>query len=372
MRYPCRISGGATYILTPPNVELDSATQFTIALNAIDQINIAGLLNRDGTSSVSGNTYNIAASVDWNPAVSGNPDLTGNGVTVSNVQTPAITSATYDASSGALVVTGTGFLQASGAANDIDTSKLMLTGQGGAIYTLTSPDVEITSGTAFTITLSATDKTAVNRLLNKAGTASSDATIYNLAAAEDWARGADAAVTIADTSGNGITVSNPATPGGSGSHTNILIDGATTTTTTQPDGIVIITVSTIQSSRRDDPDSLFRDHADIPVAKDAKGNPLLTVSLPTGTGLTVAEWPQVASPVQLETSVIAALAQIGDLSSGTANGLTAAAKVFLAQCRTAIRSTLKPLHRTFLVTSRHRCRLLSAAQRLRAQPTTCW
>ena len=37
-------------------------------------------------------------------------DTTGNGITTSNVAVPAITSATYDASTGALVVTGTGFL----------------------------------------------------------------------------------------------------------------------------------------------------------------------------------------------------------------------------------------------------------------------
>ena len=33
-------------------------------------------------------------------------DLTGNGITVSNVATPSSTSATYNASTGALVVTG--------------------------------------------------------------------------------------------------------------------------------------------------------------------------------------------------------------------------------------------------------------------------
>ncbi|PXW89705.1 hypothetical protein C8R34_104107 [Nitrosomonas sp. Nm84] len=327
--------GGGTYTLTDSaNVEIASGTAFTITLSTADKDAVNQIVNKNGTSATSGTTYNLTAAEDWAAGADSAvviADTTGNGITVSNVVAPAITSATYDASNGALVVTGTGFLQASGAANDIDTSKLTLTGQGGATYTLTSPDVEITSGTAFTITLNATDKTAVNHLLNKAGTASSDATAYNLAAAEDWARGADAAVTIADTSGNGITVSNPATPGGGGSHTNVIIDGAAATMTTQPDGTVVIVVSTIQSSRQDDPASLFRDRADIPVAKDAKGNSLLTVSLPTGTGLTAAERPQAASPTQAETSVIAVLTQIGGLSSDTANGLTTAARAFLAQ-----------------------------------------
>jgi hypothetical protein len=82
-------------------------------------------------------------------------------------------------------------LKASGAANDIDASKFTFTGEGGSTYTLTdSADVEITSGTAFTITLSATDKAAVNQFINKNGTSSASGTTYNLAAAEDWAAGA--------------------------------------------------------------------------------------------------------------------------------------------------------------------------------------
>lgn len=114
--------GGATYTLTSSNVELDSATQFTVALNAADQLNVEGLLNKDGTSSVGGTVYNIAAAADWNPALSGNADLTGNGVTVSNVQTPTITSATYDINTGTFIVTGSDLVKASGAANDIDAS----------------------------------------------------------------------------------------------------------------------------------------------------------------------------------------------------------------------------------------------------------
>src|SRR5690606_15370094 len=99
---------------------------------------------------------------------------------------------------GVLTVTGTGFLKFAGANNDIDASLFTLTGLGGGTYTLTdTTDVDITSATVFTLTLSATDKTAVNALLNTNGTAASDATAYNLAAAEDWAVGVDAAATVA-------------------------------------------------------------------------------------------------------------------------------------------------------------------------------
>ena len=204
--------GGATYTLTSANVEIDSATQFTVALNAADQINVEGLLNKNGTSSVGGTTFNIAAAADWNVANTGNADLTGNGITVSNVQTPTITSSTYDASTGTLVVTGTNLVKADGATNDITANKLTFTGEGGATYTLTdTSNVEITSGTAFTITLSATDKAAINQMLNKNGTTSTGNTTYNLAAADDW----NTVITngdISDATGNGITVSNVAVP----------------------------------------------------------------------------------------------------------------------------------------------------------------
>ena len=205
--------GGATYTLTTSNVEIDSTTQFSVTLNATDQINVAGLLNKNGTSSTDGVTYNIAAADNWSRELSGHADTTGNGITVSNVQIPAITSATYNASTGTLTVTGSNLVNASGAANDIIASKFTFTGEGGSTYTLTdSANVEITSGTAFTITLSTTDKAAVNQIVNKNGTSSTGGTTYNLAAAEDWAAGADSAIVVADTTGNGMTVSNVAAP----------------------------------------------------------------------------------------------------------------------------------------------------------------
>lgn len=76
---------GATYTHTSPNVEITSDTQFTVTLNAVDQLHVEGLLNKDGTDAVDTTPYNIAAAADWNPIQSGHADLTGNGVTVSNV-----------------------------------------------------------------------------------------------------------------------------------------------------------------------------------------------------------------------------------------------------------------------------------------------
>jgi hypothetical protein len=131
----------------------------------------------------------------------------GNACSIPVPSNPTITSATYDASTGTLVVTGTNFVANTGATNDVDASLLTFTGEGGATYTLTSADVEIDSATQFTITLNATDKAALLAILNKNGTSSDDSTTYNIAAAEDWMPGAPAADTIADLTGNGVTVS---------------------------------------------------------------------------------------------------------------------------------------------------------------------
>ncbi len=124
-----------------------------------------------------------------------------------------MTSATYNASTGVLVVTGTNLKKLNGADNEIIANKFTLRGEGGTTYTLTdTANVEISSGTSFTLSLSATDKAGANLILNKNGTLSTDISTYNLAAAEDWNAGADAAVTIADTTGNGVAVSNVAVP----------------------------------------------------------------------------------------------------------------------------------------------------------------
>ena len=208
---------GATYAVTSTtDVEITSATAFTVTLSSADLFAVRGLLNKDGTASDGNTTYNLAAADNWMAAAATSTDIadaTGNGITVSNYATPAVTSATYDASTGALVVTGTGFVSKSDSANDVDVSTFTFTGDGNASYTATSTtDIEITSDTAFTITLSGTDILNVNGLLNKNGTTSDDNTIYNLAAADNWMVAAATSTDIADTSSNGITVSNVSDP----------------------------------------------------------------------------------------------------------------------------------------------------------------
>ena len=207
--------GGATRTLsTTGNVEVTSATSFSVTLAGADIAAVAALFNKNGTASTGGITYNLAAADDWDSVITGGniADAT-NAITVSNVPVPTITSATYNAATGVLVVTGTGYLSLSGATNDIVANKFTFTAGVGATYTLTdTANVDISSATSFSLTLSATDLAAVNQIVNKNGTSSTSATTYNLAAAEDWAAGADAAVTVADLTGNGITVSNVAAP----------------------------------------------------------------------------------------------------------------------------------------------------------------
>ncbi len=205
--------GGSTYTLTDTaDVEISSATSFTLTLSATDRAAANLIVNKNGTSSTGGTTYNLAGAAGFIADSAATADLTGNGITAT-VSAPTVTSATYDASTGALVITGTNLKSRSGATNDIIANKFTLTGEGGSTWTLTdTANVEVTSGTSFTMILSATDRASANLIMNKNGTLSTDISTYNLAAAEDWNAGADAAVTIADTTGNGVTVSNVAVP----------------------------------------------------------------------------------------------------------------------------------------------------------------
>lgn len=206
-KFTLTAEGGSTYTLTnTPNAEISSATSFTLALSATDRAAVNLIVNKNGASSTGGTTYNLAGAAGFIAASSGTADATGNGITVSNVAVPAITSATYNGTTGVLAVTGTGLLKLSGATNDIDVSKLSITGDSTP-YALTTGSVEITNGTSFNVTLSGTDQAALLSRINQDGTTSAGAVTYNLAAGEDWAAGADAAVVMADLTGNGITAS---------------------------------------------------------------------------------------------------------------------------------------------------------------------
>ncbi|WP_165872461.1 Ig-like domain-containing protein [Shewanella frigidimarina] len=199
-----------TYTLTSSNVTASSSSAFSVTLNAADKLAINGLLNQNGFDAINGSVYNLAAAANWNVTKSSPADLTGNGITVSNVSAPTITSATYDSSTHILTATGTNLVGLPGANNDISVSLLTLTAEGGATYTLTSPDVETSSTSSFSVTLNTTDYGVVETIFNKNGNSSTSGTTYNLAAADDW----NSEITggnIADAS-NGVTVSNVPSP----------------------------------------------------------------------------------------------------------------------------------------------------------------
>jgi uncharacterized delta-60 repeat protein len=126
------------------------------------------------------------------------------------IQVPTITGAIYinegfGGKSGELAVVGTGFVPSLGNSEYFDLSKLSIIGEGGKTYTLTSDNVFVPSATNFNIRLNAADTVAISSLLNNNGNYSIGGTKYNLAAAEDWAAGADPALVVADLTDNGIT-----------------------------------------------------------------------------------------------------------------------------------------------------------------------
>jgi hypothetical protein len=207
--------GGSTYTLVgSPDVERSSTSSFTITLDGTDKAELQKLINKDGLSSTNVTTYNLAAIEDWARGADAAVNIvdTTTTLTANNVPPPTITSATYDSSTGNLVVTGSGFLKLTGATNDIDLSVLTLTGEGGASYTLVAvTDVEVASSTRFTATLTGGDKSSVDTILHLNGTESDDTTVYNLAAADNWNSGADGAANIADTT-SAVTVSGYPVP----------------------------------------------------------------------------------------------------------------------------------------------------------------
>jgi hypothetical protein len=117
---------------------------------------------------------------------------------------PTISSSSYDASTGHLTVTGTGFMTSAG---DYSATALTLTGEGGNTYTLTGGSIEANpTATTFVVDLSTADQLAIDGLLNKNGTSSVGLTTFNLAATTSFDTGGAADTTSA------VTVSNALAP----------------------------------------------------------------------------------------------------------------------------------------------------------------
>ena len=193
---------GAQFKLTAAtsNPNPASTTSATVAITGTDKTAVTAILNKNGTTAPDSTTYNVAAASGWQ---SGAATVSTVKITVSNAA-EVISSATYKASTGNLVLTGLNFNTSA----TIDVTKLTITGQGGAgaQVTLTAATINPTpaSSTSATVAISGADKTAVTAILTQNGTIAPDSTTYNVAASSNWQTGAAAVSAV------GITVSNAA------------------------------------------------------------------------------------------------------------------------------------------------------------------
>jgi hypothetical protein len=209
--YGLTLKGGnnQTYTLSSGDtVSNRSSTSVTIHLSAADQTAILALLDKGGTVSAEGTTYNLSATANW--ASYGQADAT-NPITV---LVPTISGASYDAGTNRLTISGANF---STAASDYVLGDLTVTGGSGASYTLGNGDsVSTATATAVTINIASANQAALLALFDKGGTASMAGTTYNLAATAGWDTGfgaarATTAVTATDSVNPTLTHSGSAT-----------------------------------------------------------------------------------------------------------------------------------------------------------------
>lgn len=181
-----------------------TGTTATITLSDIDRAYMNALIDQDGETASDGSYYKFFVIDGWyNGSNSGTASDT---ISVSNFAPPSITSATYDVSTGILVVTGDRFASDAGIDDDINVSHFRITGEGGNVDLATNNDVDVTSYYELTITLTDPDKSNVDVKLNQNGTQAADNTVYNFEADEDWNPASNA--TDQDVGTNAITVSN--------------------------------------------------------------------------------------------------------------------------------------------------------------------
>ncbi len=180
-------AGSRTWALqTTPNVNPTSPTEATLTLDSEDKLYINAILNNNGNISAGGSPFFLDAEAGWNGSSAA--EDTVNPVTVSNYNKPEITNSTYDENTGELIVDGHYFAKIAGIHNnDVVASRFIITGKNGETRRLlSSPDREVDSENQFTLFVTGSDKTEVDRIIDKDGTRASDGTTYNLAAEDDW------------------------------------------------------------------------------------------------------------------------------------------------------------------------------------------
>lgn len=117
---------------------------------------------------------------------------------------PAFKSATYNVSTGELVVTGSNLATTSGTNNDIDPSKIAITDSVNNNYTLTTKAVEIKSSTEADITLNAKDEVALASFLDQNGAKALNRGTYQINVLSGW----DGSTSTTDISTHALTVSD--------------------------------------------------------------------------------------------------------------------------------------------------------------------
>lgn len=196
-------NGTVSYTLTSATPSVDVVSnQATLVVQGADKSMLNYILNRDGTAAESGLPFAITASAGWNSL--GESDPGPNTLTVTSYLKPQVSSVAYDASTGIFTVTGSYMASITGSSNDIDASKLQITGYQGVTYSLSSAfSVDLINETSFKIYLSGADRTQVEVLLNKNGTSAWGGVSYNLQLNDGWNSGILGSADIT----NAITVS---------------------------------------------------------------------------------------------------------------------------------------------------------------------
>lgn len=117
---------------------------------------------------------------------------------------PAFTSATYDVSSGKLVITGTDLVGKTGDKNDIDLSKVTITNGLDQSYTLKSKgEINASSTTKADIVLSDAEQVALVKFLDCDGTEALNGGVYQINVSSGW----DGTTSTTDVSKHALTVS---------------------------------------------------------------------------------------------------------------------------------------------------------------------
>ena len=190
--------------------ELDagSTTTATITLSDKDKVALAGFLDKAGKTALNGGSYQVNVLSGWNGTTSTTDVSSNNTLDVSGIAT--VESATYDITTGKLVLTGTNMVtNAVLTKTDILPKYFTFTDGDTKSYTLTTSGViKITGATQVTITLNAADQLAFQKIIDANGSESLALHSYSLKAASGW----NGSGSIADMGSNLITASNYAAP----------------------------------------------------------------------------------------------------------------------------------------------------------------